>query len=89
MAGVCWEPFNPAVHGSPANQQMAQRLWLEKARAAVQALMEPDEGQMDEGYDATRLADGTPQFAKAGFCIGHSRTIYQAMLRPLVEGEGE
>lgn len=40
---------------------------------------EPTEDMMDAGYNATRLADGTPQFAEAGFCLGHTRNIYLAM----------
>ncbi len=34
---------------------------------------------MSAGYDATRLDDGTPQFADAGFCLGHAAKIYAAM----------
>jgi len=34
---------------------------------------------MDAGYDATRLDDGTPQFAGGGFCLGHAAKIYAAM----------
>jgi len=44
------------------------------ARAAVQALMEPDEGMVDAGMAADSEM---------------SVVAYQAMLRPLVEGEGE
>lgn len=40
---------------------------------------EPSYEVMSAGYDATRLLDGTPQFADAGFCIGHARAIYIAM----------
>lgn len=65
------------------------RAFLPAARAAVQALMEPDEGQYNAGYDATRRYDGYPQFADAGFCLGHAGVIYRAMLRPLVEGDEE
>jgi hypothetical protein len=49
---------------------------------------EPTEKMMNAGYDATRLEDGTPQFAKAGFALGHTRTIYMAM-RAAVEPEGD
>lgn len=37
------------------------------------------EAMANAGYDATRLADGTPQFAEAGFCLGHAGNIYSAM----------
>lgn len=41
---------------------------------------EPSERMIEAGYDATRLAGGTPQFAGAGFCLGHAREIYRAMI---------
>jgi len=41
---------------------------------------EPTEAMYDAGYDATRLPDGTPQFADAGYCLGHSGNIYRAMI---------
>lgn len=46
---------------------------------------EPTEEMYAAGYDATRLSDGSPQFADAGFCLGHSGDIYRAMIaaRPL------
>ena len=34
---------------------------------------------LNAGYDATRLTDGTPQFASAGYVLGSSATIYAAM----------
>jgi hypothetical protein len=42
--------------------------------------IEPTEQMYSAGYDATRLADGTPQFADAGFCLGHAGNVYRAML---------
>lgn len=38
------------------------------------------EDMYNAGYDATRLADGTPQFVDSGFVLGHSGQIYRAML---------
>lgn len=42
--------------------------------------VEPTMEMYEAGYDATRLADGTPQFANAGFYLGHSGNIYRAMI---------
>jgi hypothetical protein len=42
-------------------------------------LVKVTEEMISAGYDATRLADGTPQFAEAGFCLGHAAKIYVAM----------
>lgn len=41
---------------------------------------EPTEEMIEAGYDATRDHDGNPVFADAGFCIGHARHIFRAML---------
>ncbi len=41
---------------------------------------EPTLSMYEAGYDATRLSDGMPQFADAGFCLGHAGNIYRAML---------
>lgn len=49
-------------------------VYRDLARAAIQALMEPDEGMVEAGI----AADSEMSVA-----------AYQAMLRPLVEGEGE
>jgi len=54
--------------------------YLTDARAAVQALMEPDEGMVEAGEDAMIYTDGD-------FVRNRAETVYQAMLRPLVEGE--
>jgi len=45
----------------------------------MREIREPTYEMMSAGYDATRLEDGMPQFANAGFCIGHARSIYIAM----------
>lgn len=42
--------------------------------------VEPTEEMYSAGYDATRLESGFPQFADAGFCLGHAGKIYRAML---------
>jgi len=52
------------------------------ARAAVQALMEPDEGMVEAWSDAEEPEDHPTE---AHLNIRR----YQAMLRPIVEGEGE
>ena len=52
---------------------------LVEARAAVQALMEPDEGMAEEAWFAMcEQGDGGP---------GDVNIMLSAMLRPLVEGE--
>ncbi len=38
------------------------------------------EEAVEAGYDATRLPDGTPQFADAGFCLGHAAKILLAAM---------
>ena len=56
------------------------RYYIPDARAAVHALMEPDERQIDAiGEAASQHVYG----------YGGSTDIYLAGLRPLVEGEGE
>jgi len=62
---------------------------LRQARAAVQALMEPDNSQVLEGnvvlYDHLTVdAHDLPELDD-----GAAAATFQAMLRPLVEGEGE
>lgn len=63
-----------------ANHVLESGLSHALARAAVQALMEPDEGMVEVGGDALWEGDGD----------GTRNTVvnvFQAMLRPLVEGE--
>ncbi len=50
-----------------------------QGEAVVMPLCSTEE-MCSAGYDATRLADGQPQFYKDGFCLGHADKIYQAMV---------
>lgn len=50
------------------------------ARAAIEAMREPDMAMMMAGYDATRQENGAPQFAETGFCVGHAGRIFFAMI---------
>lgn len=43
--------------------------------------IEPTEGMVSAGYDATRYHDGQPLFAEAGFCLGHAHDICRAMIK--------
>lgn len=66
-----WECVDP---------HMQETVWKARAKELLDAMMEPSEAMYDAGYDATRLPDGTPQFANAGYCIGHSGNIWRAMI---------
>lgn len=54
-------------------------------QSILQLLYVTDE-MMEAGYNATRLPDGTPQFYDAGFCLGHSAKIYEAMINEALYG---
>lgn len=55
--------------------------WSEAITVAVlRAMYEPSEAMYGAGYDATRDDSGMPQFADAGFCLGHSGKIWRAMV---------
>lgn len=59
---------------------------LRQARAAVRALMEPDEGMVEAGNmvpDRVLHADGARRPAD------YAGNVLRAMLQPLVEGEGK
>ncbi len=76
----CSDPYRPFD-----SEDEAARVWNDRTVAPREGgayLLvphEPTEGMYHTGYDATRLPDGTPQFANAGFCLGHAGTIYRAM----------
>ena len=69
-----------------AKQEAEKQAGPEAVHASVPAAgwklvpVEPDESMVAAGYDATRKEDGTPQFFKDGFCLGHAAKIYLAML---------
>lgn len=54
-------------------------------QSILQLLYVTDE-MLEAGYNATRLPDGTPQFYDAGFCLGHSAKIYEAMINEALYG---
>jgi hypothetical protein len=54
--------------------------WVPAAHVALTAMRQPNAPMYDAGYDATRQADGTPQFVDAGFCLGHAGVIFRAMI---------
>jgi len=58
-------------------------LWLEKARVAIQALIEPDEGMVEAAAEA--WPEGSNGLVVLGDLI---RDMHKAMLIPLI-GEGE
>lgn len=55
--------------------------WIASARAAIQALLEPDEGMVEAGSDALLLRGGDLHIPAAP-------RVLRAMLLPLI-GEGE
>lgn len=55
--------------------------WRDKARAAIQALMEPDEGMVEAGHEGLLLRG-------EDLHVPTPTRVLQAMLRPLI-GEGE
>jgi hypothetical protein len=60
-----------------ASQRLANALaTLAKLQAAEGTITL---AMLNAGYDATRLACGTPQFASSGFVLGSSAAIYAAM----------
>lgn len=56
--------------------------WIPEARAAVRALIEPDEGMVEAGESAMI-------YSVEDFIQNQAESVFRAMLLPLVEGEGE
>lgn len=71
-------PGSSPAHPKPWSSDVDKRA----ARAAVRALMEPDEGMVERGVEVGwKRLYGTPERG--------AKETYRAMLLPLVEGEGE
>lgn len=80
------DPSGNYLHDATDTAWIAWQARAALAAAPVQAV--PDGWRLvplamtpameDAAYDATRLPDGTPQFADAGFCLGHAMQIFQA-----------
>lgn len=60
----------------------SQASYLRAARAAVQALLEPDEGMVEAGEDAMIYTD-------SDFIRNQAERVFRAMLLPLIERDGE
>lgn len=57
--------------------------WRDKARAAIQALLEPDEGMVEAAYEITVHGADLHDFA----VFDCARPVFQAMLKPLLGDE--
>ena len=80
-----WETYDYVAAAPHGNEEPARRytaLSKSKARDILALIRDRllSEDAVAAGYDATRLPDGTPQFADAGFCLGHAAKILLAAM---------
>lgn len=77
-----FEDFGPLWQAEQRSEgQLGITDYVRQARAAIQALLEPDEGMVEAGEDAMIYPDGD-------FIRNQAETVFQAMLKPLLGDEG-
>ena len=78
--------------GGPWGEYSGQ-YWIDESTAKADAIIQAitsrllREEAVEAGYDATRLSDGSPQFADAGFCMGHAAKIIAAALESIAHDQ--